>query len=78
MKILFAIALSATSILFTACPALNDYDRTITAGADVNTKTGYISYSIKGAPIAGQGRLSGEVRIEGSLADGKQVISVQR
>lgn len=68
--------------LLTACPAvsdrLRDYDRTVALVADVNTKGGAIEYEIRPAAVKGQGGLGGKVRIQGSLADGKQVLSLER
>lgn len=65
-------------ILLSSCSALNDYDRSLALVANVNEQTGAIEYSIVPAAKLGEGRLGAKVRIEGSLADGKQIIRLER
>lgn len=66
----------------TGCPAiseaLKDYDRSFVAVANVNEQTGAVEYEIRPAAKKGEGSLGGKIRIEGTLADGKQVIRLEK
>lgn len=78
MKILYCFTILTASILFTGCEALSNYDRSLALVANVNEQSGAIEYSLVPAAKAGEGRLIGKVRIEGSLSEGKQIIRLER
>lgn len=64
------------------CPAMQkrmaDVDRSYGAFVNVTDKTGGVEFTLTPAATPGQGKPSVKVRIEGSLADGKQVFRAER
>lgn len=75
MKMMKLLKISFTIIAIISLSGC-DLDRKITAGADLDGRTGYFRYGITPAAVKGQGRLSADVEIKGSISDGKQVIEV--
>lgn len=76
--ILYCFTILAAITLLSGCEALSNYDRSLALVANVNANSGAIEYSIVPAAKAGEGRLIGKVRIEGSLSEGKQIIRLER